>query len=187
MYKTIAPVLCALILAGCAGAPRSFYMLTADGPAPSGSGAGIGVGPVVLAEYIDRPNLVLQDAPNRLAVAENHRWAGDLAASIARVTSANLGRRLHTGNLRTYPWPHDEEISHQVTLDIRQFHGTADGYAVLEAGWRVYAMPSRKLTASRTFVAREQLAADGYQALVAAQSKLLARLAADVAAAMPSR
>jgi len=162
-------------------------MLTADGPAPSGSGTGIGVGPVALAEYIDRPNLVLQDAPNRLAVAEDHRWAGDLSASIARVTAANLGRRLHTGNLRTYPWPHDEEISHQVTLDIRQFHGTADGYAVIEAGWRVYALPERRLTASRTFVAREQLAADGYQALVAAQSKLLVSLAADIAAAMASR
>ena len=184
MPKALALALFALFLAGCGGTPRSFYMLTADGPAPSASGPGIGVGPVLLAEYLDRPNLVLQDAPNRLAVAENHRWAGDLAASIARVTATNLGRRLHTGNLRTYPWPRDEEISHQVTLDIRQFHGGADGYAVIEVGWRVYALPERRLTASRTFIAREQLAADGYQALVAAQSKLLTRLAADIAAGM---
>jgi len=184
MLKATLLALCTLLLAGCGGAARSFYMLSADGPAPSGSGAGIGVGPVVLAEYIDRPNLVLQDAPNRLAVAENHRWAGDLAASIARVTATNLGRRLHTGNLRTYPWQHDGEVSHQVTLDIRQLHGGADGYAVIEAGWRVYALPERRLTASRTFVAREQLAADGYQALVAAQSKLLARLATDIVAGM---
>ncbi len=184
MLKASALALAALLLAGCGGTTRSFYMLTADGPAPSGSGRGIGVGPVALAEYIDRPNLVLQDGPNRLAVADAHRWAGDLAASIARVTATNLGRRLHTGNLRTYPWQRDEEISHQITLDIRQFHGGADGYAVIEAGWRVYALPERRLTASSTFVAREQLTTDGYQALVAAQSKLLARLAADIAAGM---
>ena len=63
-----------------------------------------------LAEYINRPNLVIQQAPNQLAVAEDHRWAGDLSASIARVTAANLGRELKTGNVRTYPWLHDEEI-----------------------------------------------------------------------------
>lgn len=183
MLKAAALALATLLFAACAGS-RSFYVLTPDGPSPSGGGRGIGVGPVVLAEYIDRPNLVLQDAPNRLAVAEDHRWAGDLAASIARVTAANLGRRLQTGNVRTYPWQHDDEISSQVTLDIRQLHGCQDGYAVLEAGWRVYSLPDRRLKTSRTFVAREQLASDGYQALVAAQSKLLSRLADDIATGM---
>jgi uncharacterized lipoprotein YmbA len=183
MFKATVLVLFALLFTGCAGS-RSFYVLTADGPAPSGGGRGIGVGPIMLAEYIDRPNLVLQDAPNRLAVAEDHRWAGDLAASIGRVTATNLGRRLQTGNVRTYPWPRDEEITQQVILDIRQLHGCEDGSAVIEAGWRVYALPERRLKASRTFVGREQLASDGYQALVAAQSKLLARLADDIAAGM---
>ncbi len=183
MLKSTAAALFALLLAGCAGS-RSFYMLTADGPSPSGGGRAIGVGPVLLAEYIDRPNLVLQDAPNTLSVAEDHRWAGDLGAAIERVTASNLARRLDTGNVRTYPWQHDDEISQQVTLDIRQLHGGEDGYAVIEAGWRVYSLPDRKLKASRTFVAREELAADGYQALVAAQSRLLARLADDIAAGM---
>jgi len=182
MLKATVLALCALLLAGCAASRRSYYMLTADGPAPSTDGRGIGVGPIVLAEYIDRPNLVLQDAPNRLAVAEDHRWAGDLAASITRVTAANLGRRLQTGNVRSYPWPRDDELKFQVSLDIRQFHGSQDGFAVLEAGWRVYSLPDRRLKASRSFVAREQLASDGYQAMVAAQSKLLARLADDIAA-----
>ncbi len=183
MFKAAVLALCVVLFAGCAGS-RSFYVLTAEGPAPSGGGRGVGIGPIVLAEYIDRANLVVQDAPNRLAVAEDHRWAGDLAASIARVTAANLGRRLHTGNVRTYPWPRDEEISDQVTIDIRQLHSGADGFAVIEAGWRVYALPDRRLKASRTFVAREALAADGYQPMVAAQSRLLARLAADIAAGM---
>jgi uncharacterized lipoprotein YmbA len=183
MVKTYIAALFALLLASCATS-RSYYVLTADGPSPTGGGQSIGVGPLVLAEYLDRQNLVLQDAPNRLAVAEDHRWAGDLAASIERVTAINLGRRLGTGNVRTYPWQRDDEISQQVTLDIRQLHGGADGYAVIEAGWRVYSLPDRRLKASRTFAAREQLEADGYQAMVAAQSRLLARLADDIAAGM---
>jgi len=172
------------LLAGCMAGSKSFYVLTADGPAPSGGGVGIGVGPITLAEYIDRSNLVIAQSANQLAVAENHRWAGDLSASITRVTAANLGRHLHTGNVRTYPWRNDGELSYQITLDIRQLHGGADGYAVIEAGWRAYALPERKLKASRTFVDREALGADGYPALVAAQSRLLSRLAADVAAGL---
>ena len=145
---------------------------------------GIGVGPITLAEYIDRPNLVIQQAPNQLAVAEDHRWAGDLSASIARVTAANLGRALKTGNVRTYPWLRDDEIRYQVTLDIRQLHSESDGYAVIEAGWRAYSLPDRHLKASKTFTDREPLDSDGYNSSVAAQSRLLGRLAENIASSL---
>ena len=181
MIHRISLVIVAVLLAACGAGSRSFYVLTAEGPSPSGGGTGIGVGPVSLAEYIDRPNLVIAEGPNQLAVAEDHRWAGDLASSIARVTAANLGRRLNTGNVRTYPWQRDEGIRYQITLDIRQLHAGSDGYAVIEAGWRAYSLPDRKIAASRTFVDREALTTDGYPALVAAQSRLLSRLAADIA------
>jgi hypothetical protein len=180
MILRFLPLMAILLLAACGSGSRSFYVLTADGPAPSGGGAGIGVGPVTLAEYLDRPNLVIAEAPNQLGVAENHRWAGDLSASIARVTAANLGRRMNTGNVRVYPWQGDDGIRYQVTLDIRQLHGGNDGYAVIEAGWRAYSLPDRKIKASRTFVDREPLESDGYQPLVAAQSRLLSRLAEDI-------
>ena len=171
-----------LLLAGCAQPSKSFYVLTPGGPVPKGGGMGIGVGPVSLAEYLDRPNLVVQQAPNQIAVAEDHRWAGDLGASVARVTAANLGRLLHTGNVRTYPWQRDDEIRYQVTLDIRQLHSGEDGHAVIEAGWRAYSLPERTLRASRTFTDTEPLETDGYNASVAAQSRLLERLAENIAA-----
>jgi uncharacterized lipoprotein YmbA len=174
----------ASLLAACGQSSKSFYMLTASGPVPSGGGVAIGVGPVSLAEYIDRPNLVTQQAPNQLAVAEDHRWAGDLSASIARVVAANLGRSLNTGNVRTYPWLRDDEIRYQVTLDVRQLHSEADGYALIEAGWRVYQLPERRLVASRTFTDREALETDGYNASVAAQSRLVGRLSDHIAASL---
>lgn len=170
-----------LLLWGCAQPDKKFYVLTASGPAPSGGGASIGVGPINLAEYIDRPNLVIQQAPNQLAVAEDHRWAGDLSASIARVTAVNLGRELKSGSVRTYPWLRDEELDYQVTLDIRQLHSEESGFAVIEVGWRAYSLPDRRLKASRTFTGREALESDGYPAMVAAESRLLARLAENIA------
>src|SRR6478735_8541166 len=177
-------LLAAILVAGCAQPAKSFYVLTASGPVPSGGGVGIGVGPVMLAEYLDRPNLVIQEAPNQLAVAESHRWAGELSASVARVTAANLGRLLHTGNVRTYPWQNDSEVRYQVTLDIRQLHSESDGFAVIEAGWRAYSLPDRRLKASKAFTSREPLESDGYNASVAAQSRLLERLAENIAASL---
>ena len=171
-------------MAGCSQPSKTYYVLTSTGPVPSGGGVSLGIGPITLAEYIDRPNLVVQEAPNQLGVSEDHRWAGDLSASISRVMTANLGREMHTGNVRTYPWLRDDEIRYQITLDIRQFHSGEDGNAVIEAGWRVYSLPDRHLKASRTFTDREPLDADGYQAMVAAQSRLLGRLADNIASAL---
>lgn len=178
-------VLCVLAVHLLSCAPsKSYYLLTPEGPAPSGGGRGIGVGPVAVAAYIDRPNLVFQESGNRLAVAESHRWAGDLEDNVASVLAANLGRRLGTGNVRTYPWSDDGDLTRQISIDIRQMHGTADGDAFLEAAWRVYSLPDRRMTSSRSWSGTEPLEIDGYDALAAAHSRLLARLASKIASSL---
>lgn len=173
----------AVLLLSCAPS-KSYYLLTPEGPAPSDGGPGIGVGPVSVAAYLDRPNLVFQESDNRLAVAESHRWAGDLEDNIASVLAANLGRRLGTGDVRTYPWADDGDLRHQISIDIRQLHGTAGGDAFLEAAWRVYSLPDRRMTASRSWSGTEPLGSDGYDALAAAESRLLARLADKIAGSL---
>jgi len=148
---------------------------------------GIGVGPVTLAEYVDRQNLVIQTGPNKMEIAELELWSGDLDNSIARVLSVNIGRRLGTGNVRTYPWQRDSEIDYQVAMDIREFIARDDGYAHIEASWRIYSLPGRNLTASRTFIAKEAIATEDFEAVVVAQSRLLGRLAGDIASAIRKR
>jgi uncharacterized lipoprotein YmbA len=172
-----------LALASCAS-PKSFYVLNAEGPAPSGGGMGVGVGPVSLAGYLDRPNLIFQESGNRMSVSENHRWAGDLEENIARVTATNLGRKLGTGNVRVYPWGTDGELRYQVSLDIRQLHATADGDAVLDAAWRVYSLPDRRMISSKSWSGTEDLKADGFEGAAAAESRLLARLADEIAVSL---
>jgi uncharacterized lipoprotein YmbA len=183
MTKLLPLLFACLLAVGCGGG-TTFYMLSADGPLPSGGGRSIGVGPVVLAEYINRPNLVLQESEHSLAVASDHRWAGELANGVSRVMAANLGRRLGTGNVQVYPWQRDSEITQQVVIDIRQLHGGADGNAILEASYRIYDLPARTLRVSKTFNAKEPLEKDGYEPLVAAESRLLSRMADAIAASM---
>jgi uncharacterized protein len=172
--------LLAVQLFSCAPA-KSFYVLTPEGPPPSGGGMAVGVGPVSLASYLDRANLVYQESGNRMAVAESHRWAGDIEENIARVTATNLGRRLGTGNVRVYPWGSDSELRYQVSLDIRQLHGTANGEAELDAAWRVYSLPDRRMIVSKSWSGSEPLRKDGYDEMAAAESRLLSRLASEIA------
>ena len=174
-------LLLVLLMASCASKQKSFYMLTPEGAAPSVGGTGLGVGPVSLASYLSQRNLVFQEGDHRFTMVESHVWAGDLDDNIARVVSVNLGRQLHTGNVRTYPWGDDSGLRYQVAVDIRQFHGSASGDAVLDATWRVYSLPDRAIIATRSWNATEPLKHDGYDELVSAESRLLARLAAEIA------
>jgi uncharacterized lipoprotein YmbA len=171
------------ILSSCGSYP-SFYMLSPEGPAPKTSGPGIGVGPTIIPPYLDRQNLIFQETENRFAVAESHLWAGDLEKNISSVLATNLGRRMNTGNVRTYPWSDDGGLRYQIAIDIRQLHGTADGDAIIEAAWRVYSLPDRRMTHSSSWSGTEPLEADGYDQLAAAESRLLARLAAEIAASL---
>ncbi len=184
MKRIFLIIIAAGMFVGCGTGHPSFYTLSAEGPSPTGGGVGIGVGPVILAEYVDRSNLVVKTSENKLEIAENHRWAGDLDNSISRVLSINLGRKLKTGNVRTYPWARDSEVDYQIAMDIREFIAGDDGYAHLEASWRIYALPSRKMVTSKTFVGKEPISKEDFEAMVAAQSKLLGRLSDDIAGAI---
>ncbi|MEY3394860.1 MAG: hypothetical protein RL346_1096 [Verrucomicrobiota bacterium] len=164
-----------LMLLGCGTSTPTFYTLSAMGSGPTGGGLGIGVGPVILAEYLNRQNLMVKTSENQIEASANHLWAGDLRHSVSRVISVNLGSELNTGNVRSYPWRGDGEIDYQVTMDIHEFVAANDGYAHLHASWRVFAMPERRLVSSETFVAREPVKETTFEAMIAAQSRLLAR------------
>lgn len=170
-----------LMFVGCGSRHPSFYTLSAEGPGQSGGGIGIGVGPVILAEYVNRSNLVVQTSANQIEVAQDHLWAGNLDHSISRVVSINLSRNLMTGNIRTYPWSRDSELDYQVAMDVREFVAGHDGYARLQASWRVYALPSRRMVGKNTFTGEEPISSGDFESMVAAQSRLLGKLSEEIA------
>ena len=177
------PLICCL-LAACGGG-RNFYVLSPTGEPPATQGIGIGVGPVDMANYLtEKPYVVFQSSPNKLEISDEHEWAGELPDEFARVLGSNLGRRLNTGDVRTYPWTRESGLDYQVTVNVHRFHGTAEGDAILSATWRVYRLPGSRLVASRTSTLTEPLQADGYEELVAAESRLVDRLAGEIAGQM---
>lgn len=187
-------VLGVLVLGGCAATPPAeFYVLTPMAtPSASGAkaepanGASIGVGPVRLPDYLDGPQLVTRPAPNRLRIDEFHRWGGTLEGNLIPVLAQNLSILLGIEDVVRYPWDEPVDPEYRVRLDVLRFDGVLGGSVDLDTRWEIIGPhPSDRfalqlLGAGRT-VLSEPVTGEGYEALVAAQSRALASLSRELA------
>lgn len=135
---------CALMLAGCARtAPVSYYQLSALEVARNASATAeagtmvLGIGPVRLPEYLARPQLLTRLTPNRLQLAESHRWAEPLSENIPRVVGENLAALLRTDRILLHPWPASRTADYQLLVEVLHFENEGDGAARLVALWSV--------------------------------------------------
>ncbi|HEY2799525.1 MAG TPA: PqiC family protein [Chthoniobacterales bacterium] len=180
--RRAASLLVSLLFVGC-GSKQQFYRLSAEDSAATrggGSAISLGVGPISLPNYIDRSELVFQSGPNEFQIPPNVSWTGSLQANIASVLASELQRELGAREILTYPWPSGRAPQRRVALDIRQFHGISGSGAILDATWRIE--DSNGATISRgSGVFREPINGDGYGPVVAAESRLVAQCAVEIA------
>jgi len=181
-------LLVAVLWAGLAGCgttpPSSFYTL--DAAATDAGGPGVGsavvVGPVSVPGAVDRPEFVVQVAPNQVEIDEFHRWAAPLGDAIAGAVAGDLAVLLGTPQVATAPIANFRPV-YRVTIDVQRFESAPGEAALLDAVWVVHATAGATSSSGRT-VAREAVQGDGFDALAAAHSRAIARLAGDVAAAI---
>ncbi len=177
----------ALTLSACS-TPEQYYRLSADGPPPANSsGFALGVGPVTLPDYIDRGELVFQSSDTRFEIPYEQRWAGSLRDTATRAIGTNLARRLGTGNLHIYPWPPATPLRYQVRVDVRQFHARSGGDAILEASWSIENGATGRVLVRRSGNFSEPVLRNGYEGIVAAESRLLSRCSRAIAESFPGR
>jgi uncharacterized lipoprotein YmbA len=186
MTRRIVSVLwVACVAAGCATATARFYTL-ASTATPDGSpaaGYAVSVGPVTVPPAVDRPQLVVRVAPNRLELEEFNRWAAPLDDAIARTVAANLEVLL--GSPRVTPGViAGFAPAYRVSIDVQQFESLPGRSATIDAVWAVFATSGA--TRSGRTVAREDVTDKSIDTLAAAHSRALARLSADIAAAVRS-
>lgn len=192
--KTILFVLLLMLLAGCASTePSRFYTLT---PMP-GSDAkilsetvaqdvSIGIGPVRIPGYLDRQQIVTTSRQHKVKLAEFDRWAGSLKDSFVLVLSENLSALLSTDHVFTFPWRGSLLIDYQIEVEIVQFDGELGGNASLIARWTIFDVKEKKVLLVKKSNLTESAGAQGYEALVAAQSRALGHLSRDIATAVKS-
>jgi len=180
-----AALLLALVAAGCSRSPRvNFYTLAlgANVEAAAGDRAApsVLVGPVTLPEVVDRPQLVVRVAANRVEVLESQRWAEPLKSELPRLMARNLGLQLGSDRVASYQQNVGAEAEYRVLLDVLRFESVPGESVTVEAAWKIRRHAGGAARTGRSLV-RERVEGPGYDALVAACSRAFAGVSRDLA------
>jgi uncharacterized lipoprotein YmbA len=156
LLRTCAASAIAIGLGGCSYmakailAPQKdisrFYLLTptADATAPataqsagSSSDFTIGLGPIKLPPYLDRPEIVTRQAPNRLELSKEDRWGESIQNGFTSAMARDLTAQTGTGRVILFPWYNTVHIDLQVQIDVYRFETDGQGSANLSAKWTI--------------------------------------------------
>ena len=146
-----------------------------------GSDFTVGIGPVELPQYVNRPQVVTRTSRNELEVAPFARWAESLDENCSRVLAENLTVLLSTDRVIVYPWKRTVPIDYQVVVDVTRFDGALGGDVSMRARWTLLGDDGKKMLLRRQSSFSEKTDATTYEALVAAQSRILAELSREIA------
>ena len=184
VLQSLSIALVAAAAAGCASAPARFYTLDSTAKtdnAPTAPYAVI-VGPVSVPASVDRPEIVVQVAPNQVAIDEFNRWASPLSDAIARAVAGDLAILLGTQDVATAPLANFNP-AYRVTINVQRFESVPGQTVLLDTVWAVHTTKSGITRSGRT-VTSEAVQGKGYDALAAAHSRSLATVSQDIAAAI---
>ena len=182
-------IVAVIAMAACLG-PRedtsAFFLLSSVSPAgaPTPLAVAVGIGPIVLPAYLDRSQMVVRLSDNQVALSDADRWAEPLAANLQRTFEENLAALLPGASFVGYPWYAAQAPDHAVAITFRRFEADAAGVVVLDATWEVSRSGAR--VEGRATRVEEPATGPDREAAVAAQSRALARLTEEIAAAVRS-
>ncbi len=187
---TLAAMAVLLAAVGCTKTPPpTFYQL--EEPASTQlagveRGLAIGVGPLTVAAYLDRPQIVTRATAHRLALSEANIWAEPLKESILRVIAVNLSNMLETNRVFRVP-RRDRAIplAFRVAVGIARFDGTLGGDTRLTARWTLYRGDDKPLL-TKVSIVSEPSGGSGYDNLIRAQNRALQALSREIAEAIKS-
>lgn len=172
-----------LAMAGCSvHPPVALYQL--DGGQPqvptANDGALVLLGPLTLADYLQRGELLQRQTDGSLSVASEAQWAGSLNADVEQLLLRQLAGRLKTPNILLAPGP-GVSADLQVQVSISRLDSGPQMPAVLHAQWRLLDKAGQ-LQGSR-LLQLEQAHQGSLASQVQAQSRLLQQLAEQLATA----
>jgi uncharacterized lipoprotein YmbA len=186
-------VISSVFLAGCFGKSQStrFYTLSvlpeaevasmADSPARNPA---VGIGPIQIADYLNQSKIVTRSSDNRLQPAEYDQWAGSFKDNLTHVLADNLGFMVPTERIYLYPWRTSLPIDYQVVVDIVRCDGRLGEAVQLVARWSLLSGEEKQVLATKRSSIDEAVQGSDFDALVAAQSRALARLSREIVAAI---
>lgn len=183
-------ILCGLV--GCTGStpPARFYLLgtlpqtEAASPEASSAGPSLLVGPITLAAYLDRSQLMVREGTVGLGVNEFERWAEPLSDSFYRVLQENLSVLLNTADITTYLQQNPAPPDLQVVIHVSRFDLDPEGRARLVAFWSLDSGRDGKRLLGKKTVLTVPAASPAFKDRALAQNEALTEFSREIAAAV---
>ena len=141
------------------------------------------VGPMRVAEYLNRSQIVTRDDGVSLDVADFDRWSEPLSRSFQRTVTDNIAILLGSDRVLDFPAYAEIDSGYFLPAQVTRFDAESGGTAVLEIQWiirdkkDVILMPARR-SRYETTVARP----GDYDSIVSALSELIGQFSRDAAA-----
>ncbi len=145
---------CACTIMGKPSPPPDYFMLSAaskispaeetlaaKGPEGRAGSIPVIVGPVEVASYLDRPQIIRMSSGSRLLFSEGCRWAEPLERGIERVVSTQINRK-SLGFFAARPFSLNTPIEggftgYRVIINCYGFEEHSDGKVILDAEWTI--------------------------------------------------
>jgi len=196
--KRISILFLSLALAGCLGGqspPTNFYMLGPLSPSQASTAAAnadahirIGLEPVVVAEYLNRNEIVINLDNTVYQLAEFNQWAEPLSNNLTRVLAENLTHLL-TGDAITVFLVSESSIplEYRLEVDVLRLDGNLGDQVTLVAQWALLEAEEDDLILMQRSQYQEPAADNTFKGLVLAKSRTLEKLSRDIAAAIKKK
>lgn len=193
---SLARIIAALLflsLAACSlsSPPATFYTLTALVPesydattSRAAPRTTIAVGPVEIADYLARSEIVTRSSANTLKIAATERWGGTLRNNVVRILRENLSQLLGPAGSRIVAWESPLPADYRLALTIARFEEDESGKVILEADWLLFAENGTRVAATGSSRVVEVVGGKGYSGTVASMGQALAVLSRELAARM---
>ncbi len=180
-------VLLVNLLAGCASSPPvQFFSLgpvaAADHPQRQSSHI-VQVTRVHVPPALDRQQIVRQSGPYTFEISDQHRWSAPLDEIIRRVLSEDLLPMLPPGNV-VLPEEPAPPGTQKIVVDILEFAADPSGTVQFAASWSLLPSNSKEPLRNRYVHLSERSNSTSYADQVAAMSRILEQLAAQIAQAV---
>jgi uncharacterized protein len=145
---------------------------------------GILVGPIRMALYLDRSDIVIRDSQNQIRLVEFSQWAGPLQENFSRVLAENLSVLLATDSVGIFPGTRAMLFDFNVTVNVTRFDGMPGKRADLRARWGILDKNRKTMLFEKHSILSQPTKDESMEALIAAESRTLADLSREIAEAI---
>ena len=182
-YATYPSLLLIAMLMGCSSSPPTRLYLIEPIIVPENltteTELTIAVGPIMLAQHLDRREVLSHDEPYRLMVAEFDRWAEPLEDNITSVLTENLSTLLSTDRVIDRRLD-SRSVDYTVRVHVIALAAESNGAVSLKAAWTIDDQTKNPGVLHKNSYTERR--GDGeVVATVAAISRAIAQLSRDIA------